>query len=278
MREKNRAILMIVAAGFLWSTGGLLLKWVEWNSLAIAGVRSSIAAITIYAFTPTMKLRFTRLQWYGALAYVGTVGLFVASVRMTTAANAIFLQYTAPIYIALFGAWFLGEKTSRLDWLLIVATQGGVGLFFLDQISWHGFWGNIMALLSGLAFATLVIITRKQKDASPIHSVFLGNALTAFLGLPFAIGPMPGMQTWFGLVILGVFQLGLSYLLFSHAIKKVKALEATLLLMIEPVLNPIWVMIFLHEKPGPWSLLGCSIVLVTATFRGVLTARADSNP
>jgi len=201
----DRSVLGLVLAAILWSMGGFLLKWVEWNSLAIAGTRSAIAALTVYALTPRFSLRFSRLQWAAAIAYMATVGLFVVATRLTTAANAIFLQYTAPIYIALLGAWVLQERPSRLDWVLIGFTQAGIVLFFLDQLAIEGWWGNLLAWLSGLGFASLVLLTRKQKDASPIASVFLGNVLIAALGLPFAWGPLPGKKTWLGLVVLGFF-------------------------------------------------------------------------
>jgi drug/metabolite transporter (DMT)-like permease len=268
---------MLMAAAVLWSTGGLLIKSIEWPPLAIAGGRSAIAAATVYLLMPRPRFTFSPVQLGCAAAYVGTVVLFVVANKLTTSANAIFLQYTAPIYVALFGAWFLGERATRLDWLLIGLAVGGVGLFFLDQLSLHGFWGNVCALASGLSFACLIMLLRKQKDGSPVESVLLGNLLTALICLPFAIGSPPTGKSLAGLLALGVFQLGLAYVLYAAGIKKVRALEATLISAIEPVLNPLWVLLFLGEIPQPWALAGGFLVLLTATLRGILTARARSS-
>ena len=273
MEKTNRSVLLVLLASVLWSTGGLLIKSVEWNPLAIAGGRSAIAALTVYALMPRPRLTFAPAQLGGALCYTATVVLFVVANKLTTAANAIFLQYTAPIYIAVFGAWFLREHPSRIDWALVVLTQLGIGLFFLDRFTFHSLWGNICALGSGLAYAGLTLLLRQQKDASPVDSVLLGNLLTALVCLPFAFVSQPGAGSWLGLVLMGVFQLGIPYVLYSIAIKKVRALEASLIGTLEPVLNPLWVLLVVGEKPQPWALLGGLLVVATATIRGVLTAR-----
>lgn len=274
MRLHQHPVLWLVAVGLLWSTGGLFIKMVEWNPLAIASARSAIAAVTVFLLMPRPQFTFSPAQIGGAIAYAATVVLFVSANKLTTAANAIFLQYTAPIYVALFGAWFLGEHPARLDWILIVMALGGIGLFFLDRLSFEGFWGNLTALGSGVAFAGLVLCMRKQKDGSPVETVLLGNVLTALACAPFAFASLPSARSWLGMLWLGVFQLGLAYVLYAHAIKRVRALESTLISTIEPVLNPIWVMLFLGEKPGPWSLAGGVLVLLAATIRGVFTARS----
>jgi len=273
----NHPVALVVSAAVLWSTGGLAIKSVEWNALAIAATRSAIAAVTVCFLIGRPRFTFSAVQLGGALAYAATVTLFVAANKLTTAANAIFLQYTAPVYVALFGAWFLREHPTRLDWALIVVAVAGVGLFFIDELSWHGLWGNLCALGSGLAFALLILLLRSQKDASPIESVLLGNALTALIGLPFAFSSWPSARSWLGLVWLGVFQLGLAYVLYTKGIKHVRALESTLISTVEPVLNPIWVMLFLGEMPGRWSWIGGGLVILAATVRGVLTARSSNS-
>lgn len=269
----SHPVALLICAAVLWSTGGLAIKSVEWNALAIAATRSAIAAVTVYFLIGRPRFTFSAVQLGGALAYAVTVTSFVAATKLTTAANAIFLQYTAPVYVALFGAWFLHEHPSRLDWVLIIVAVSGVGLFFIDQLSWHGVWGNLVGLGSGLAFAALILLLRSQKDASPIESVLLGNALTALACLPFAIGSWPSAKSWLGLFWLGVFQLGLSYVIYANGIKHVRALESTLISTIEPVLNPLWVMLFLGEVPGPWSLVGGGLVILAATARGIFTAK-----
>src|SRR5688572_22315456 len=121
-------LALLLCAAFLWSLGGVLIKWVNWSPLAIAGSRSAIAALTIYAVARPSRIQLSALLLAGAAAYAATVVLFVSATKLTTAANAIFLQYTAPIYVALFSGWFLGECVTRLDWALIVIALGGIGL------------------------------------------------------------------------------------------------------------------------------------------------------
>lgn len=269
----KKAIVFLVLTALLWSMGGLLIKLVTWNPIAIAGGRSAIAALMMLVVIRKPKMKFSFNLLCGAIMYAGTVILFVASNKMTTAANAILLQYTAPIYIALFGAWILKEKTKLLDWITIVIVLGGMFLFFIDELSQGNLWGNIIAILSGVSFAFLIIFMRKQKDESPIESVFWGNVLTAIIGLPFMVtSGMPDNSSLMGLLLLGVFQLGLSYILYSSAIKHVSALEAVLVPIIEPIFNPVWVLLVVGEKPGKWALVGGLIVIAAIAFRGVIYA------
>jgi len=261
---------LALGAGLLWSLGGLLIKSVDWNPLAIAGARSAIASLLLFAVLRRPKLTWSRAQMGGALAYAATVILFVAANKLTTAANAILLQYTAPIYTALLGARFLGERVSRSDWAAIAVVLSGVTLFFMDQLTFGGLAGNLLALASGLAFALLGVFLRKQKDESALESVLVGNIVTALIGLPFMFQGVPGGQSWLGLVLLGVFQLGLSYVLYTEALKRIQALEGILIASIEPILNPLWVFLVLGEMPGPWALVGGAIVLIAVTGRSVL--------
>lgn len=275
---KPRAILFLIITALLWSSGGLLIKMVDWNPLAIAGTRSAIAAVVIFAFRRKMNFNWGFAQLGGALCYAGTVILFVSATKLTTAANAILLQYTAPIYVALFSYWLLKERITRSDLLTIIAAIGGMTLFFLDDLSKGGFWGNIMAILSGIAFGGTALLLRKQKDHSPLESVFLGNILTCLIGLPFMVRSSPDATSWLGLVLLGVFQLGCSYILYAEAIKHVTALEGILIPILEPVLNPVWVFLLIGEAPGKWATVGGIIVLVSVTLRCVSALRQFEIP
>ena len=257
-------------AGLLWSLGGLLIKSVDWNPLAIAGARSAIASLLLLAVLRRPKLTWSGVQVGGALAYAATVILFVAANKLTTAANAILLQYTAPIYTAILGARFLGERATRGDWATIVIVIFGVMMFFIDHLTLGGLAGNLLALLSGLTFSVLAVLLRKQKGESALESVLMGNLITALIGLPFMFQSSPGGQSWLGLVLLGVFQLGLSYVLYTEALKRISALEGILIASIEPILNPLWVFMALGEKPGPWALIGGAIVLMAVTGRSLL--------
>ena len=271
LNQHSKGIIFLAIAALLWSGGGFLIKWVAWNPLAIAGIRSFIAAGLMYLYRRKFDFNWSPAQIGGAIAYAATVIAFVTANKLTTAANAILIQYTAPVFVALFASWFLGEKTSRLDWIIIGITLGGMVLFFLDNLSVGNFWGNMVALLSGITFAGVVTFSRKQKDGSPLESFFLGNILTGIVGLPFMLQSAPTPSGWIGLILLGVFQLGISYIVYAEAMKHVTALEGILIPVIEPVLNPVWVFFLLGEVPGKWALVGGVIVLLSVTLRCILT-------
>lgn len=262
---------MLLAAAFCWSLGGVLIKSIDWPPMAIAGARSAIAIPVILAFVGRPKITFSAAQIGGAVGYALTVVLFVFATRMTTAANAIFLQYTAPIYVAIIGRWYLNERALRIDWLVIAVALSGIALFFMDRLTVSGFWGNVVALGSGLAFASVAIFLRKEKSSSPITCIILGNVIVAVAGAPFMwqAGPLGAGDGW-RLLLLGVVQLGVPYVMYAAAIKQVTALEATLIPLLEPVLNPLWVMLMLGERPGPWAILGATLVLVAVLGRGAL--------
>jgi drug/metabolite transporter (DMT)-like permease len=243
--------------------------------MAIAGTRSIIAAMVMLAFRRNMKFDLSFAQLGGAVCYAATVILFVAANKWTTAANAILLQYTAPIYVAMLSYWFLGERITKLDLAAIAATLGGMVLFFMDVLTKGGLLGNIVAIVSGVAFAGTVLFLRKQKDSSPLASVFLGNLLTFLAGFPFLFRAMPDAVGWTGLILLGVFQLGCSYILYAEAIKHVTAFEAILIPILEPVLNPVWVFLLLGEKPGQWAIAGGFIVLISVTARCLSALRQN---
>ena len=264
----RRAVLMLLAAAILWSSGGFLIKWIEWSPVAIAGMRSLIGAAMIGA----VFRRELRFDWSfeligGAVAYAGTVVLFVIANKMTTAANTVLLQYTAPVYVILFSPWFLGERTSRRDWLILLVMMSGMVLFFLDKLTLSGYWGNIIALVDGFCFAWMTLFMRRQKDGSALSSLLLGNLLAGTIGLPFMFQSMPDLSGWIGLSLLGVLQLGVPYILFALALRHVRAVEGILIPMIEPVLNPVWVFLLLGETPGMWAVVGGAIILGAVVFR-----------
>jgi len=272
-RDRTRALVLLLLAAFFWSLGGTLVKWIHWHPMAIAGMRSAIAAVLIRAVFRKMSFSWDFDQVGGALAYACTVISYVVANKMTSAANVILLQYTAPIHAALFGAWFLNERASRLDWATILVALLGMALFFCDRLTAAGYWGNIVALGSGLSFGWLALFLRRQKSGSPMESVFLGNVLAALIGLPFLFGSFPDTSGWIGIVVLGVVQLGLPYILFTLAIRHVTAVEALLVPMIEPVLNPLWAFLFLGEIPGRFALLGGLVILGSVIVRGLVRSR-----
>jgi drug/metabolite transporter (DMT)-like permease len=271
--KRSTAILFLVITAILWSLGGMLIKSVNAHPLAIAGVRSAISAVVFLLVLGKPQINGSAAQIGAAVSYAGTVIFFVLATKATTAANAIFLQYTAPIYVAFLSSWLLKEKTKNLDWVTVSIVFGGMALFFLDNLSTTGVIGNIFAVASGVCFALQAIFLRMQKDGSPWESVLLGNILTALIGLPFLSLAWPTASDWVDLLILGIVQLGIPYILYTKAIKHTSALEAILIPVIEPILNPLWVVLFLGERPGHWSLVGGFIVLAAITIRCILVER-----
>lgn len=269
-----RAIALLVLAALLWSLGGVLVKLVDWHPLAIAGWRSVAAGL---AFLLLMRRRpvFTggAVQLGAAAAYAGTVVSLVVATKLTTAANAILLQYTAPIYVALLAPRLLGEPTRRREWLFIAAALGGMALFFLDRLSPAGFGGNLAGMFSGVCFGLLILLLRRQREGSPFESVLLGNALAAAACLPFMFSGWPGGTGWVGVALLGAVQLALPYYLYASAIRYVPALAAVIITTLEPVLNPVWVAWAVAEVPGPWALAGGVLVLAAVSGRSLLAAR-----
>ena len=265
-----QAILLLLTAAILWSFGGVLIKFVMWNPLAIAGMRSAIAGLFLILFLRKPKISFSKVQLACAIAYACTVTAYVVGNKLTTAANVILLQYTAPIYVALFGSWFLNERAHLFDWVVILISIGGMVLFFLDELTFGRLWGNVISVFAGISFGAMILLLRKQKSGSPLESVLLGNMLVALVTLPFMFESMPDMRSWMGLGLLGTFQLGLSYVLYSIAIKRVSALEGVLVPIIEPVLNPLWVFLLVGESPGPWAIAGGIVIFVTISIRSAI--------
>ncbi|HVS53922.1 MAG TPA: DMT family transporter [Opitutaceae bacterium] len=272
----TRSVLLLVAAALCWSLAGLLIKNVAtlWPGLAVAGGRGAIAAVFLLATNRGLRFRFSRAQLLGAFAYAACTITFCWATTLTTAANAILLQYTAPVWVALFGAWFLGEPPRRADWIAIVVVLGGMTLFFADSLELAHVLGNTIAIVSGVCFAGMTIALRRQKDTSASESIILGNALAFLVGLPWIVrAPALDAAGWTSLLLLGVVQLGVSYWLYARAIRHVTALEAVLIPVIEPILNPVWVLLALHEKPTPLALVGGAIVLVAVTLRAFASIR-----
>jgi len=262
--KHGRAVGLLVATAVLWSFGGVLIKLIGWNPMAIAGGRSALAAVIMLLVIRRRHLNCSFDQVGGAVCYAVNVVLFVVATKLTTAANAIFLQYTAPLYVAILGAYFLREKVTGLEWLTVVAAIFGMALFFFDRLTFANYWGNGLAIISGVAFAGMIVFMRRQKNKFPLGSIFLGNILAVIVCLPFMFGQALDKAGWLALAALGTVQLGLGYILYSIAIRRVTALEGIMVPMLEPVLNPVWVFLFLAEQPGRWAVPGGIIVIVSA--------------
>ena len=271
----TKAVGQLLFAALCWSVAGLLFKYVAWPALAVAAGRGIIAAAFLTVFCGR-KLHFTwsPVQLGAALAYAVCTVLFTLANKMTTAANAILLQYTAPVWVALLGAWLLGERTRRGDWLTIAVVLGGLSLFFYEGLQLQNVGGLLVAVASGAAFAAMTILMRMQKETSPLESIILGSVLSFLIGVPALLtAPALPASGWLALGLLGTVQLGLAYLFYSHALKQVTALEAVLIPIIEPILNPVWVMLVVGEKPSALALAGGALVVGAVFLRATLAIR-----
>ena len=276
-----RSVLLLVGAALCWSLGGVLIKWVgaSWPGMAVSGGRGLLAGVFLLLTNRGLKFHFSRDQLLGAVGYAGCTVAFCLSTTLTSAANAILLQYTAPVWVALLGAWLLGERATRADWATIIVALAGMALFFRDSLTVGHLAGDALGLLSGVFFAGMTVALWRQKDGSAVESIILGNLLAFLIGVPAIVGapPLPS-SGWLALAALGFLQLGLSYWLYARAIRHVTALEAVLIPVIEPVLNPVWVLLVLGEVPTGWALIGGVIVLVAVTFRALHSLRTRASP
>jgi len=261
MAARRHAAVLLVLCAVLWSTGGLLIKWIAWPALAVAGMRSALAAIVLLCVLREWRPRWSWWLGSGALAGAASMLGFVVATKLTTAANAIFLVYTAPLSVALLSPWVLQEPIRRGDWLTLLLAVLGLGCFCGEQLTLAGWVGNGCALGSGLATAWLVVCLRKHAATSPLSMLLLANILVAVVGVPWMCAAMPDAVSWGLLLVAGVGQLGLPLVLYGKAIPHVRAIEAVLIPVLEPVLNPVWVWVFVGEAPSGWALLGGVMVL-----------------
>ena len=258
---------MVLAAAALWSTAGFFIKWIHWTGMSIAGCRSLIAAMFLCCCLRRLpRPPGSATAWACVLFYSLVVTTFVVATKMTTAANAILLQYLSPVYVALLAPVFLKEPTSRRDWIFIVLAACGMVMFFMDELNAGGLTGNILGVFSGVFFAALCMTLRCVPQGYATDMVVWGNLAAFFISLPFMdFQHLPDAGGWLGLLALGCFQLGFSYYLYTKATTQLSALELIMLPVLEPLLNPLFVALFLGEIPGIWSIAGGILVLSTVT-------------
>ena len=272
--ERRRSILFLILAATLWSTGGLMIKAISWQPISILAGRSIFSTIIFFIYLRRFPTHWTRWKILASVSHILTAFLFITATTLTTAATAIFLQYTGPVYIVLLGIWFLRERPTRNDWGSMAIIFAGMLLFFGDKLSLNGMYGNLLAVLSGVTMAVMTVALRAQKDGSPAESILLAHLFTAIVGFPYVLKEAWTINNWLIILYLGVFQIGLAFLFFTSAIKHVPAIEATLISTLEPVLNPIWVFLFLGEEPGRFAFIGGLIVLAGVTLNAIGSARA----
>ena len=272
---KSMGILAMAVTAFLWSSAGLFIKIMDWNPIAIAGMRSFIASIVIYLYFRHPRIHLSFPQIAAAVANAVTMLLFVSANKTTTAANAILLQYCAPVFTAFIGAILLREKTHAEHYAAIPLVVAGMVFMFFDKLGGGKLFGNVLAIMSAITFSFYFVFMRMQKDESPLESILLSHWLTA--GVCFIISiflPLPciTMKSIGAIAVLGVVQIGLSAILFSIAIKRVSAVQANLIAVIEPVFNPVWVFFAIGEAPGSHALIGGGIIVLAVIIASIITA------
>lgn len=274
-KARQRGTLCVFLAALLYSIGGLCIKLIPWHGMSINGGRNMVSVLVAggYLLLTHHRPRWDRWIALGAAAVCGTNVLFTLANKMTTAANTIVLQFTAPIFVILLSLLFWRKRPQRLDVTVCAVTLIGVLCFFVESLEAGGMLGNVLALISGLTYAG-VFLLNDLPGADPISSVFWGDVCSAVLGLPFLVRETEFTPTAItSLVILGAFQVGLAYILMCEGLKTTPAVTASLISGIEPVLNPILVAVFYHEMIGPLSLVGAVIVVGAVVLYNVLRSR-----
>jgi drug/metabolite transporter (DMT)-like permease len=297
--DRFPATLLLVLCAVFWSLGGLFIKKVDLHPLTVAGLRSFFSLfILFFLFKPSIKSLRNFATLTAVICYAGTVICFSIATKWTTAANAILLQSTAPLFVAPLGLLYLNERIEKADIFSGIGILLGLFFFFRSGFESSLNTGDLFGLIAGFFFALFIVGTRKIGKTGAENSVFWGNVLTFLLSSPtlfprqsvdsfwnlFAVNApssthasvnldtsfsshLPTGQEWVYLIILGVVQLGLPYFLYTQAISKVTALRANIILLIEPILNPIWVFLFIHETPTTDTLIGGLLVLGAVTLR-----------
>jgi drug/metabolite transporter (DMT)-like permease len=264
---------IIFLYAILSSTNGLCIKLIDWHPFVIAGMRSFVAALFMIALrfaSPNrrkepFKLRFL---WGGGVSYALMMISFCSANKLTTSANAVLLLYGAPIWAALLGWALAGEKPKPVSWISMVMVMGGLVLFSRDALRSGSFLGNGIAIVSGICFGANSVFLRIQKDGNTADSMLLAHLLTAAAGIPFIFMYPPQFNTGntFALLFMGIVQMGIASLLLAYGIKRISAVQAMLTSVIEPILNPVWVLLVTGERPTLAALVGGSIIIAAVVI------------
>jgi drug/metabolite transporter (DMT)-like permease len=272
--DHRKGLFAVIIAALLWSTGGVFIKLIHFDAFSLSGIRSIFTLLTFIILFRKQNFLFNRMTFVAAVSYAAILVLFVAATKLTTAANAIFLQYTAPIYVLIFEPLLLGTKLRRINIATIIVCLIGMSLFFFGKISTDNWIGNFIALLSGISFAVFLLSMRKNEPRFQVSSIFWGNVIIVLICSPavFQLRAAP-LNDVLMTAYLGIFQIGIAYAIFSYGLKRVEAIEASLTSMIEPVLNPVWVLIWYGEQPSIYAVFGGLIILLMIGIRSVTVER-----
>ena len=272
-KSSNRSRLMILLTALLWGLAGVCVKSISWGPMPIIAVRSLISLLMLFAMKGSLKLRFTKTNLFGALMMSATSILYVVAIKLTTAGTAIVLQYTAPVLVFIFYILFRHRKATLAEIILTLAVFGGCVLSFLDSLDFTRLLGNLLAVGSAFTFAGQIIVMNGE-DCDTEDTAILSNLLCFLVCFPFFFTEtlVWDAKNILWLLVMAVFQYGLANALFTRNIHKVDPVEASIILTIEPIFNPIPVAIFCGEKMSALALIGSAIVIIAVTLHGLLPA------
>ena len=276
---KLKAVFSMVLCAVLWSLAGIFIKFLPWNPMVIAGFRSLISAgvYLLYMRYEKTEFKINRYSILSGATLMCTFLFFVAANKYTTSANAIVLQYSAPIFILILSGLFYHQKFCLGDILTVAATSVGISLFFLDKLAGGYLLGNLLALTAGLSFASMFVVTGHADQDSRSSGILLGHLFTCVIGIPFVfVSPTPVTPAAVAVIFaMGIFQLGIPYILYGIAVRKCSPLACSLISAIEPLLNPVWVFLFNGEAPSLFALTGGAIVIGAVVSWSVWSSRLE---
>lgn len=270
MKDRHKGAVLMAITAVMWSIGGVLVKFIPWHPVTIVGFRAliTVGIIGLYMKIVKMRIVFTKRSITIGVILCANAFCYIIATKLTTAANAVVLQFTTPIYLLIYQAVFKKQKLRVADILVVVFTLGGISLFFIEQVGGGSLLGNCVALLSGMVFAGLLVTTAGVTEEVRLSGLFYGDIFAAIIGVPtyFVFDSPTTSPVILAVLILGVFQLGIPYIIYSKAAKLATPLTCSLISALEPLCNPIWVYLFIGENPGYWALIGGSIVIASVTI------------
>lgn len=270
MSKERRAMLQMFFCGVFWSLSGVLIKLIPWNALVIGAARSLLTAavVLVYMRVRGLRPRFNRRVFFLGVAAVAVGVCYLPAIKLTTAANAIVLQYTAPVYVLLFSALLFKQRIRRGDAIAVALTIAGIALFFFDQMGEGTLLGNLLALASGVFYSFMFMLSGNVDEETRLSGLLLAQLMMTCIGLPLAfVYDTPVNQTILLFVlVLGIVQLGVPTILFNLAAKHCPPLTCSIISVVEPLLNPVWVFLVMGERPSVFALIGGVLVLITVTI------------
>lgn len=273
MTKERRAILEMFLCALMWSFASLLIKLLPWHTMVISALRSLLAAMVLFVYMRIVKIpvRFSKKSILLGVVVACIFLLYLPAVKMTSSANAVALQYSAPIHVLILSAIFNRQHISRMDILAAILTVAGIALFFFDQLSGGSMPGNILALISGMFLAGMFFINGRLSEAERLNGLLLAQIISVVIGVPFLFTtsvPVSAQSVLY-ILLLGVVQLGLPYILYVRAGRYCSALHCSLIAVVEPLMSPVWILLVTGERPSLYALLGSLVVLATITLHSV---------